>query len=146
MIDRSFIGHELGSHTVKIEMGRLKFFNKVIGQTNPIFFDEEAAKLANYTSCPVCPSYYFSMDLEQKNALGWLEMLGIDVSKILHGMQDFTYHKPAYANQTVTLTAKITDIYEKKAGALEFVEKEVVVIDEAGNLLATQKITIVVLN
>lgn len=146
MIDPKFIGHELGWHTVEIEKGRLKLFNKVIGQTNPVYFDDEAAKVAGYPGLPVPPSFYFSLDMEQKAPFSWFEMLGIDIAKVLHGMQGFTYHKPAYAGQVVTLRARITDIYAKKGGALEFVIKEVSVRDDQGELLADLKITLVVRN
>ena len=44
MLDRSFIGHKFDAHTVEIEKGRLRFFAKAIGETNPIYFDEAAAR------------------------------------------------------------------------------------------------------
>ena len=146
MIDRQFIGHELGAHTVRIESGRLRLFNKVIGQTNPVFLDEDWARAAGYPGLPVPPTFWFSLDLEQDEPFGWLDTLGIDIARVLHGMQDFRYHKPAFAGQMVSLESRIVDLFDKKGGALEFIVKETRVTDEAGALLATLKSTLVVRN
>jgi acyl dehydratase len=143
MLDKKYIGLELGSHEFEIEPGHLKFFNRVIGQTNPVFTDEAAAISAGYPGLPVPPSFYFTMYLEQENVWGWLDTLGVELADVLHGSQDFAYHRPAFAGQTVTLTAKITDIFEKKGGTLGFVIKKITVSDAAGYLLATQKVTLV---
>ena len=55
MIDRTYIGRALASHTVEVEKGRLRFFAKVIGETNPIYTDEAEARDAGYASLPTPP-------------------------------------------------------------------------------------------
>src|SRR3546814_17832537 len=47
--------------------------------------------------------------------------LGVDMMRILHGEQGFTYHAPAYVGDRLTITTTTEDIYAKKGGALEFV-------------------------
>ncbi len=44
MLDKSFIGHTFPPYEADVEKGRLKFFAKVIGETNPIYTDEAAAR------------------------------------------------------------------------------------------------------
>ncbi|WP_417318533.1 FAS1-like dehydratase domain-containing protein [Emcibacter sp.] len=146
MIDKSFIGLDLGSHEVQPEKGALKFFAKAIGQENPVFFNEAAAAEAGYPGLPVPPTYYFSMDLLQDEPFKYFETLGINIAHVLHGTQDFEYFKPAFAGDTVILKAVIKDIYDKKNGALEFVIKEVRAENKAGELLARQIMTVVVRN
>ena len=85
MIDKSHIGHSFEPFTVEIEKGRLKFFARATGQENPIYLDEDAAKAAGYSSLPAAPTFLFSIDLEQDNPMGFLEMLGVDIARILHG-------------------------------------------------------------
>ena len=144
MLDQSHIGRELGSHRVEIEKGRLKLFNKVIGQTNPVYTDEALAKAAGYPGLPVPPTFYCSLDLEQDDPFAWFEALGIPIARILHASQDFTYHRPAYAGQTVSLNSKIADVFEKKGGTLKFIVKETEVRSETGELLVTMSQTLVV--
>jgi len=55
MLDTSKIGHEFPSFTAEVEKGRLKFFAKAIGETNPIYTDEAAALEAGYRALPAPP-------------------------------------------------------------------------------------------
>ena len=50
MIDKKHIGKTFPSHTVEVEKGRLRFFAKAIGETNPVYFDEISAQAAGYPS------------------------------------------------------------------------------------------------
>ncbi|MCY1377485.1 hypothetical protein D9M69_650600 [compost metagenome] len=43
---------------------------------------------------------------------------------MLHGEQSFTYHRMAYAGDTLHFASKIVDVYDKKNGALSFVVME----------------------
>ena len=62
MLDRKNIGRISKPHTVEVEKGRLKFFAKAIGETNPIYTDESAARAAGYRSLPAPPTFIFSLD------------------------------------------------------------------------------------
>ena len=55
MIDPRHIGHTLPPYAVDVEKGRLKFFAKAIGQTDPVYTDEATAKAAGHPSLPVPP-------------------------------------------------------------------------------------------
>ena len=48
MIDRSFIGASLAESTLSIDAARLKFFAEAIGETNPIYVDDDAARAAGH--------------------------------------------------------------------------------------------------
>ena len=52
MLDKNLIGHEFPSFTAEVEKGRLKFFAKAIGETDPIYTDEAAALAAGYRALP----------------------------------------------------------------------------------------------
>ncbi|RJQ78433.1 MaoC family dehydratase [Pseudonocardiaceae bacterium YIM PH 21723] len=109
---------------VTVERGRLAFFAKAIGQTDPVYFDLAAAEAAGHPDLPVPPTFYFSLELERPNGVAWLDALGIDLRRVLHGEQSFTYYAPAYAGDTLRLTTKVTDVASKKGGAMELVTKK----------------------
>jgi acyl dehydratase len=46
---------------------------------------------------------------------------------VLHGEQEFRYHRMAYAGDELTARARFTDVYSKKGGALQFLVKETTV-------------------
>lgn len=143
MIDKSLIGRIFPSYTVDIEKGRLRFFAEVIGETDPIYFDETAARAAGYCSVLVPPTFLFGLDIEQPNAFAWLADAGLNLERVLHGEQSFHYHTPACAGDSLTFESRIVDIYDKKNGALEFIVKEIKVTNQHGEHVADLRNTIV---
>jgi len=135
MLDRSHIGHKFNAHSVEIEKGRLRFFAKAIGETNPIYSDEEAAKKAGYRSIPVPPTFPFSIDLESPEFLPVLTLLEMDIGRILHGSQDFEYFQSICAGDVITCQTEIKDMFDKKGGALEFVVLETTYTNKDGEIV-----------
>ncbi|UVE18713.1 MaoC family dehydratase N-terminal domain-containing protein [Pseudomonas sp. LS44] len=146
MIDKSHIGALVSSHTQVVEAGRLRFFAKATGQKDPRFSDLVAANEAGYRDLPVPPTFLFCLDMDAGGSGSVLSRLNIDIGKILHGEQSFTYHKQAFAGDRLSFETKIVDIYDKKGGALEFVVRETRVTDAAGDLVAELRNSLVVRN
>jgi acyl dehydratase len=103
---------------------RLAFFAKATGQRDPVYRDLDAAQAAGHPDVPIPPSFYFSLELEQPDPFGWLTALGVDLRRVLHGEQSFTYHAMAYAGDSLTLRPRIVDVTVKKGGALELLTKQ----------------------
>lgn len=143
MIDKKWIGHEQVPSVFALERTRMQFFAKAIGETDPVYTDIAAAKKAGYADLPALPTFVFSAELDSGTLLGLLDDLGIPIAKLLHGEQSFTYHRPACAGDTVTVRSKITDIYEKKGGALEFVVKTSRVTNQRDELVAELRAVLV---
>jgi acyl dehydratase len=146
MIDKKHIGSQTVPRTVEVEMGRLKFFAKAIGETNPIYFDEQSAKEAGYRSLPAPPTFGFSIDMERENPFDEVEAIGVQLGKLLHGGQDFTYHAPICAGDSITIVSKFADIYDKKGGALEFLVQDYTLTNQNGELVAEMRRTLVIRN
>ena len=146
MIDKKYIGKLSEPNTVEVERGRLRFFAKAIGETNPIYTDENAAKAAGYRALPAPPTFAFSLDLEQVNPFADIEGMGVSLDKLLHGEQNFTYHAPICAGDTITLQSKVVDIYDKKGGALEFLVQDYTLKNQDDQLVAEVRRTLVVRN
>jgi len=136
MIDRRHIGHVLPAFTVPVEAGRLRFFAKATGNTDPIYTDEAAARDAGHPNLPVPPTFFFCLEMEQPNPAAARELLGLDYRSLLHGEQHFRYHALAHAGDRLRFEPRIADIYDKKGGALEFVVRETTVTNQHGSLVA----------
>ncbi|BBX26249.1 MaoC family dehydratase N-terminal domain-containing protein [Mycolicibacterium alvei] len=145
-VDSGAIGTELPPTELTIDAGRLRFFAKTIGETDPVFTDVEAARAAGNPDLPVPPTFLFSIELERPDPFDWVSNLGIDLRHVLHGEQRFVYHATAYAGDTVTARPTIVDVYSKKGGALEFVVKKTAVLHADGRLLADLESVLVVRN
>lgn len=151
MLDRDkHVGVVSEPRVVDVERGFLKFFAKATGETDPVYFDEQAARAAGHPDIPVPPTYFFSMSLNPRPRRGDIfnkeEGLGVDMSRVLHGEQGFTYHRTVHAGDRLTLTQTTTDIFAKKGGALEFVVQDTRFENEAGELCAEMRVTTVVRN
>lgn len=145
-IDRQDIGRSLPSYSVEVEKGRLRFFLKAIGETNPVYNDEQAARAAGYRGIPIPPTFLFCLEREDSHRFDYLQSLGADLHRVLHGEQSFTYHQMVYVGETVTFEPRITDIYDKKGGALEFIVLETAVKDQGGAPVADLRSVIVLRN
>lgn len=136
MLDKQFIGHRFAPFSADVEKGRLKFFAKAIGQTDAVYTDEAAARTAGHPGLPVPPTFLFCLEMEAPNPGAIRDLLDIDIAKVLHGEQRFTYHRMAYAGDTLSFEQRIADIYDKKGGLLEFVVRETRVTNQRGEHVA----------
>jgi acyl dehydratase len=146
MIDRKWIGHTLPPSTLPIESSRLRFFAKAIGETDPVYTDLGAARAAGYPDLPAPPTFLFAAEFDSGALDGLLAQLGIPVSRLLHGEQGFSYHRPACVGDTVTVTSMVSDIYDKKNGALEFVVTTSRAVNQRDELIAEMRRTLVCRN
>ncbi|MEU4418303.1 MaoC family dehydratase N-terminal domain-containing protein [Nocardia salmonicida] len=145
-LNRSVIGYESPAVSLLITRSRLRHFAKATGQLDPIYTDLTAAGQAGHPDLPVPPTFLFGIELETPNPFAFLEDLGIDLRTVLHGEQQFDYHRMAYAGDELTATSWITDLYDKKGGLLEFLVRETVVTNSDGDRVADLRNVTVVQN
>ncbi len=146
MIDRRYIGHTLKPFSVPVEAGRLRFFAKATGQTDPVYTDTAAARDAGHRDLPVPPTFLFCLEMEGPNPAAIRELLGLDYRRLLHGEQQFNYHAMAHAGDVLSFEQRIDDIYDKKDGALEFVVRRTRVSNQHGALVAELRAVTVMRN
>jgi acyl dehydratase len=121
----------------------LRFFAKSIGETNPIYLDEAAAKAAGYARLPAPPTFLFCLAMEKPDPFDQLTFIGMNLGRVLHGEQSFEYLAPTCAGDTLTFSARIADIYDKRAGAMEFVVIETRVTNQHGQPVAKLRNTLI---
>lgn len=134
MQSRDMIGHRFTPMRANVEAGRLRNFRKVIGCADP-----------GEANAP--PTYLFALEmLESDHPMAFVEELGIDVAKLLHSEQSFTYFAPVTGGDQILLETEVTDIFEKKGGALLFVVQETKATNQHGAHVASVRRTLVVRN
>jgi hypothetical protein len=146
MVDHSHIGRVLPPTTHEVEAGRLRFFAKSTVDSNPVFRDMQAAQVAGYPSIPAPPTFSFCLEMDRDDPFDYLDVLGIDIAKLLHAEQSFIYHAPIYASDKITFTSKVSDIVEKKGGALTFVTINRNACKADGSLAVELRMVLVVRN
>lgn len=146
MIDRSWIGKTLKPSVLEIERGRLRAFAEAIGETDPVYRDVDAARAAGHADLPVPPTFLFAAEMDSNRMFELLTDMKVPLARLLHGEQGYTYHQQVHAGDVVTVTSRIANIYDKKGGALEFVEKISDVRNQDDELVAELRSVLVVRN
>lgn len=147
MVDQSAVGRSFTPVTARVEPGRLRFFLDTIGETNPLYRDEGAARAAGYAAAAVPPTYLFCLEMmDAAEPFEFLTALDIDLARVLHGEQRFDYHAPVVVGDTVTFKPRVTSVTEKKGGAMTLVVVETEVTNQHGVHVADISRTVVVRN
>jgi acyl dehydratase len=147
MVDQSALGRSFTPVTARVEPGRLRFFLDTLAERNPVYRDEAVARAQGYPATPVPPTYLFCLEmLDNERPFEFLTELKIDLGRVLHGEQRFTYHGPVVVGDTLTFKSRVTGVTDKKGGAMTMVAVETGVTNQDGVRVADTARTIVVRN
>ena len=153
------IGKPTGTMVVTVERGQLALFASAVKDPSPIYRDPRAAEAAGLPAIPAPPTYPFVMgnfgvfpELQPdvaptQNALA--EVIGPLMAKggmILHGEQEFLYHRPVFAGDVLVGNGAVADAYRKesKGKTMTFVVVETVWSDRAtGDHVCTSRMNLI---
>jgi acyl dehydratase len=121
MIDRKHIGYAFLPFTSVIEAGRVRLYCEAIGETDPIHLDATTARNAGYRDILAPLTFPTAVSMDSPNPRRAIELLDIDLARVLHGEEQYDYFAPICVGDEITSASKIVDIYDKKGGSLEFV-------------------------
>ncbi len=130
-VDTSVIGKPTGAWKVTVERGPVSKFAAAVCDNNAVYRDPGAARDAGFAAIPVPPTFTFAAsfwgsfredqppdpsggDNPMHRVMGELFGKG---ALVLHGEQEFDYHKPILVGDVLDGFGKITDIYEKETDA-----------------------------
>jgi acyl dehydratase len=147
MIDRAFIGHVRQIGSISLEPSMIRLFAQAIGERNPVFLDEEAAKAAGYPAIPMPPTFLFCLrSMADKDATDLFRRMGVRLDRLLHGEQEIEQKRPIYAGERLTFESRILDIYDKSEGKLTFIVELVTANDTTGQEVGALTSSFVVRN
>jgi hypothetical protein len=101
-------GTELGSTKVRIESGPVRAFATAVKDNSPTYADDRAIVPPTF---PFSWSYWGTIDGGSKGLP--IDRLRGAGRMILHGEQEFVYHRDAHVGDVLEGTARISDVYEK---------------------------------
>jgi len=145
-INKSIVGKEFPPYVVTVERGKIKEFAKAIGDLNPFYLDDRVGAASEWGDIIAPPTFLTTFRDESTNTAAFLEELGTDISRILHGEQEFEIHRPIKPGETFLCRGRVVDVYEKtgKSGPMAFVVRETTATDGEGEIVAVSRhITVV---
>src|SRR2546425_1281245 len=135
MPSKTMIGRVLSTGSATVQAEHVAAFARALGDANPLYSDPEAARRGPFGTLVAPPTYpiAFMTQALAGGASAFLE-LGLDFMTLVHGEQEFEYTRPIRAGETLTLTGRVADIYEKtgSSGTLDFVVLETEARDSEG--------------
>jgi acyl dehydratase len=159
-VDTSVIGKPTGAHRVRVEGGPVGFFASAVLDDNRVYRDLEAARAAGFEAIPAPPTFTFAM--QHMGVIGEPQppdptqgtnpmhtVMGDLYAKgalILHGEQEFEYHRPVLVGDVLLGTGRIVDVYEKEteSAVMTFIVIETVWRDEAtGDPVVTERFNLI---
>jgi hypothetical protein len=145
-INRSVLGKEYPPYPVTVERGRLKDFARAIGDLNPFYLDDRAGAASEWGDVIAPPTFPITFRDERADSAALLSDLGVDISRVLHGEQEFELFRQLTPGETYLCRTKVVDIYDKsgRSGPMSFVVREIAVTDRVGEIVATMRQTTVV--
>lgn len=144
MLDRKFIGYEWPPFEILVERGQVVQFAHSLGETDPVYLDRQAAVAAGYRDIPALPTFPIALSQSQLSTIyQMLDMLSVNPAGILHGNQEYIFHDIVCVGDTLTGTKRLTDLYDRKNGELNFIETVIEYRNEAGQTVCEDRCTLV---
>ncbi len=134
-------GTALGTQTIVIEQGPVRAFASAV-KDDPDRYTGDGA--------PTPPTWAFSMGYW--GLMGRPGTEGLPIAElrkrgmILHGEEDFEFHRSPRVGEELTGTGVISDVYEKdtSSATMEFYVREMTWRDAAGEPVVTERFTMIV--
>ena len=140
-INKALLGREYPPYAVTVERGKIKEFARAIGDDDPLYLDDRVGAASAWGDVIAPPTFSITFRDEAADTAAFLKELGTDISRILHGEQEFEIFRPLQPGQTYLCRAKIVDIYEKtgRTGPMAFVVRETTIADGSNEIVATMR-------
>jgi acyl dehydratase len=150
-IDTSFVGMRFPDLVAEIDKTMITRFAQAIGETDPIHFDEAAAKAAGYPSLPAPMTFPIALKSMAyalpggDNVLAQLfARMGVDTLNMLHGEQDIRSNRPLCAGETVTIRGVFESIDNKPERNMTVIRETTTLTGADGEVIAEMSAAYVV--
>lgn len=139
-LDKEMIGLESGESVIEVEKRHIRQFAEAIGDPNPIYFDDEYAANTPYGNIIAPPTFSVALGGESKKL-----PLNLDHRRMLHGEQEFIYHRQLRLGDRLFSKTKVADIYDREgnSGPMQFLVLDTELRDEKGELVVVSRMKII---
>ena len=110
-INREYAGRVFPA-SAPYEVSRVKIaeFADAIGDANPVYRDEAAARAAGHAGIIAPPTFPIVISMAGSGAALADPGLGLNYAMVVHGEERFEYARPIMAGDVVTAQVTVTDI------------------------------------
>ena len=107
-LDRELVGRSYPPSAVyEVGRGKIAEFARAIGSDDPLHRDAEAARAAGHPDVIAPPTFAIALTLEAAMVVLDDPDVSLDYSRVVHGEQRFTHHRPIRAGDRLVATTTI---------------------------------------
>ena len=125
MLDKSLIGRESEPVVHEVEKGMIRRFAEALGDPNPIYVDEEAARAAGFPSLVAPTTFPAVLAVNDR----FRHSLDLGTRSLLLGEQQIEYGRLVVAGDRITVRSRVAEVQEKAGPSGPM---DVIVIEDEG--------------
>lgn len=128
MADKSKTGMEFPEFSFEVERGKIRELVQAIGETNAVYVDQAEAQQEGYKDTPAPPTFVTLPVMWSSILFRALKDLDIELNKVLHGEESYTYFQEIYPGDILTGRMKVVSMDTKsgKSGEMDLISLETV--------------------
>ena len=135
-LDRDLVGRSYPPSAVyEVGRGKIAEFATAIGADDPVHRDPDAARAAGYPDVIAPPTFAIALTLEAANVVLGDPDVSLDYSRVVHGEQRFTHHRPMRAGDRLVATTTIEAV--RSIGGNDLLTTRVDVATEDGEVVCS---------
>jgi acyl dehydratase len=131
----SAVGKTYPPTTYAVGREKIREYASAVGETNPLYFDVDAARAAGYADVVAPPMFAVVYGARAVGPAIVDPDVGIDFARMLHAGQEFVWGPLVVAGDEITTTATVKDISER--GGMNFFVFETVSQNQNGDTVCT---------
>jgi acyl dehydratase len=139
VLGASLVGAELPEVTTILEPAAVVAYVRAVGETNPAYPQEEAGAEGKL----VPPTFAAVYAMSPPSQMEGESAVRIKPQRLVHGEQAFEWRRALRVGETITTSARVADVYQKRS--LQFVVIEGTARDSGGETVAVSRTTVLVL-
>ena len=141
-ISTTAVGKTFPATTYAAGREKIREFAAAVGETNPLYFDLEAARAQGHADVVAPPMFVVVYSMPAVSPAMFDPEVGIDFARMVHGAQEFGWGQVVVAGDELSTTATVKDISDR--GGLGFYVFETESLNQRGETTCTGTWTCIV--
>lgn len=150
---RTWADQEFPTYEFDIGRGDIRRFARAIGETDPIYFEVDAARAAGHPDLPAPPYFPYALRNQAAHLVARdgiapdgsarADVPPLPTTRAMAGETEIELGPQIYAGDSITLEKRIVDLFEKegRSGALVFVTTEFTFRNQVGAVVFHERFT-----
>ena len=129
-IDASFAGRTYpATRPYEVAREEIREFAETVGATHPVHTDPDAARALGHADVIAPPTYAVKIAQMADRQFVTDPAAGIDYSRVVHGEQTFTHHRPIAAGDRLTAVLHVDGVREVRGTAMVTTRNEIATVE-----------------